>query len=438
MLALALPVLAENVLAMFVGWSDAILTGRILVEERYLAAAGACSYLIWLIESFAALVSTGCQAIVARLVGADRVDEANHIVVQSLLLAFVLGLVLRLLVIFGAESVVTALNLETQAKELAVVYLRIVADCCPFMMLMMVGTMCLRAAGHTFAGMLIMSTVNIVNIALSWALTCGVGPIEGWGWPGVATGTAISFGVGGLITLAWLIRGYKDLRIPVAVPKPDPASFSRILKIGIPGAANSLGMVLCHLWFLSIIGKLGTTAMAAHIVAIRCESLSWLTADAFAIAAATLIGQSLGARRLDLARLYGWLSCLLGGLGMSFLGIIFFTAAYPMFWLFVDPSQTEVIELGVPVLRLVAFTMPGMAAAIIFTGAMRGAGDTRWPLIYNTVGLVTVRIPLAYALTDWMPWGLFGAWVAMFVDIYARGLAATWRYLAAGWTTIEV
>lgn len=435
---LALPVLGENILAMFVGWSDSIIAGRFLVEERYLAAAGACGYLLWLIESFAALISTGCQAIVSRLVGADKVDQANRIVVQGLLLAIALGLGLRSMVLHGAGAMIDLLNLESDAKALAVTYLHVVAQSCPFLMMLMVGVTCLRAAGHTLAGMLVMTVVNIINIVASWLLTCGVGRFEGWGWYGIAAGTALSFTVGGLVTLAWLARGYRNLRIPIEPPVPDLPSFRRILRIGIPGAANSLGMVACHLWFLSIIGQLGNTAMAAHIVAIRCESLGWLTADAFAIASATLIGQSLGAQRVDLARLYGWLAFVLGGVGMTLLGAAFFLAAHGMVRLFVDPSQTEVIALGVPVLKLVAFAMPAQAASIILTGAMRGAGDTRWPLLYNTVGLLMVRIPLAYALTGWLPWGLFGAWIAMFVDLYARGFAAAARYLAAGWTRIEV
>lgn len=438
MLGLALPVLAENLLAMFVGWSDSILTGRILAEERYLAAVGASGYLLWLIESCATVISYGAQAIVARLVGSDRISDANRTVVQSLILGVGLGVLMLLLVFDQAETAVTWLNLESDAKALAVQYLHIIAYCCPFMMMMLVGTTCLRAAGHTFAGMIIMTTVNIVNIVASWLLTVGFGPISALGWKGIAAGTSTSFVVGGLLTVAWLLRGYRNIRIPFETPKPDTSVFARILRIGIPGAMNSVGMVVCQLWFISIIGKLGNTAMAAHIVAIRCESLGWLAADAFAIAAATLVGQSLGAQRVDLARLYGWLSFLLGCLCVCAWGVCMFLGARLMFSLFVVPSEADVIRLGIPLLRLVSFAMPALAACTIFTGAVRGAGDTRWPLIYTTGGMLLVRLPLAYLLVDYVGLGVYGAWLAMFADLYARGIASAARYLAAGWTRIEV
>ena len=437
--ALAAPVLGQNLLAMLVGWSDTILTGQILVEDRYLAAITVCGYLLWLMESIGSLVWHGSHAIIARLIGANEQAEAEEIVLQSLLLAALLGVLLWLVVAVSADPVVGWMRLTGPSRELAVEYLHTVAVSGPFMMLMLVGTACLRAAGHTMAGMWIIVAVNVINALCSWTLTLGIGPIAPMGWRGIAVGTQISFIAGGVLTLAWLARGYSDLRLPRRRPIPDRHSFARILRIGVPGAANSLAVVLCQLWFISIIGELGDASIAAHGVAIRSESISWLTAEAFGIAGATLVGQSLGAGRPDLARRYGWATFRIGALALTLMGVGFYVAAPWLIAIFVRTEEAAVFAQAVPVLRLVAFAMPALAASIILTNALRGAGDTRWPLLYNSVGLLLVRIPLAYALTDgWVTLGLYGAWIAMLVDLYVRGAAALLRFLADGWTRIRI
>lgn len=436
---LALPVLGQNLLGMFVGWSDAILAGQILVEEKYLAAGAVVSYLLWLIQSFSALIATGSEAMVARMIGAGDRRSANETVLQSLLLAVGLGALVGLGVFFFADRAAAWMALAGDSRLLAADYLRIIAVCCVPMMVLLVGVDCLRAAGHTLPGMWILSTVNLVNMGASWLLTLGVGPIAPMGWRGIAAGTSLGFGVGGILTLWLLFRGHAELRLPRQFPWPEFTYHRRLLRIGIPGAANSLAVVFFHLWFVSIISGLGNSAVAAHGVAIRCESLSWLSAEAFAIAASTLVGQSLGARRPDLARRYGWASTLWGVIFLSVLGAIFYFAAPWLFAIFVRGQQSSVLEQGIPVLRLVAFGMPSLAAAIVLSGALRGAGDTRGPLVYNTAGLLFVRIPLAYALTGLVvSLGLYGAWIAMLADLYARGLLAVLRFLAAGWTKIRV
>jgi putative MATE family efflux protein len=267
----------------------------------------------------------------------------------------------------------------------------------------------------------------------------GAGPFPELGFRGIAIGTLVGYVTGGLLAVAWLYHGHRELRLPRRWPAPDLRAFHRVLRVGVPGAANSLAVVVCHLWFVAIIGRLGDAAVAAHGVAIRCESLSWMSAEAFAVAAATLVGQSLGARRADLAAAYGWSTFRIGVVVMSLMGLLFWLRPHWLFWIFVSSSNSEILGLGVPVLRLVAFSAPALAAAIILSGALRGAGDTRWPFFYNSAGLLLVRIPLAYALTGgWMSLGLYGAWIAMVVDLYVRGGAAVLRFSSDAWTRIRV
>ena len=137
---------------------------------------------------------------------------------------------------------------------------------------------------------------------------------------------------------------------------------------------------------------------------------------------------------------------------MSLMGAIFFTFARPMFWIFCpSPEQQPIIDVGVPVLRLVAFAMPPLACTIIFTQALRGAGDTRVPVIFTWVGFFVIRIPLAYylaleSLSFWegrvsfsgLGLGLYGCWLAMFADLVARGVFFLARFARGVWTKQKV
>jgi Na+-driven multidrug efflux pump len=136
---------------------------------------------------------------------------------------------------------------------------------------------------------------------------------------------------------------------------------------------------------------------------------------------------------------------------MSFMGVIFFTLAPWMFRLFCPgDDQRPIVEAGVPVLRLVAFAMPALASCIIFTAALRGAGDTRVPLLFSLLGFFVVRLPLAWVLTrpalDLGPLGayagpalgLFGAWLAMLADILVRGLFFLARFAGGRWQQVRV
>jgi Na+-driven multidrug efflux pump len=124
---------------------------------------------------------------------------------------------------------------------------------------------------------------------------------------------------------------------------------------------------------------------------------------------------------------------------MSVMGAIFFTFAVPMLRLFGPrPEQQAIVETGVPVLRLVAFGMPALASCMILAAALRGAGDTRVPVLFTLAGFFAVRIPLAWLLTGPLEMGLIGAWLAMFADLYVRGLFVLGRFASGRWKAVRV
>ena len=163
----------------------------------------------------------------------------------------------------------------------------------------------------------------------------------------------------------------------------------------------------------------------------------------------SLVGQNLGARHPDLALRSGWLAFGLGCGVMAGMGVFFYVLA-PWMFTICAPNSPEIVVAGVPALRLVAFAMPALAASIVLTSALRGAGDTRVPVLFTWIGFFVVRIPLAYFLIRsavTLPGigtfvgaglGLFGAWLAMFVDIHVRGVFFLVRYARGAWVKTKV
>ena len=436
------PVLIEQALLYLVGVSDTILTGRYLGAND-LAAVTVSGYLFWFLETLLVIVSIGSTALVARFFGANEREEAVVVCEQSMMLAILAGLIIAVSGWVAAPGLVSMLNLEGEAGRSAVMFLRIIVLATPFLSCTIVGIAALQGAGDTKTGMWLMIFFNVMNIVLSWSLVQGLGPIPALGLKGIAIGTSASETTAGLIVLALLIRGCSGLKIRVKGWRPSLSVIRRILRISIPAAGESIANIIGQLWFLSLINKLGPIATAAHGVAIRCEAISFLSVAAFSVPASTLTGQYLGAKRPDLAARSAKLCWLIGVLAMTVLGMILIIAARPMFSIFLGDRQPEVTSVGVPVLRVVAFAMPALATIVILSGALRGAGDTRWPSVIVFFGYLAVRIPLTYWLSNSTPdgglgWGLYGAWIAMLADLFVRGGLMMTRFLQGGWRFVKV
>lgn len=439
---LSAPVLVEQALLYLVGLSDTLLTGRYLSED-HLAAVTVASYLLWSLGSILTLVSVGSTALVARLVGQGDRPGAARICQQAMTMGLVLGTAILAAGWVLVPPVVRTMNLCGPAATGAALFLRIVLAVTPLLACTTVGIACLRGAGDTRTGMWVMILVNAVNIGLSWALVQGLGPLPRLGFAGIALGTAIGEGLGGLVVLAVLARGRSGLRLDGPGMVPVWAEIGRILRISLPATGESLTNILCQLWFLSLINRLGATATAAHGVAIRCEAIAFLTVTAFAVAASTLTGQYLGARRPDLAGRAARTAWGLGVVVLGGLGVVLYTQAEPMFLLFTGGRQPGVSAEGVPVLRVVAFALPALATINVLNGALRGAGDTRWPWVFVVLGYLVVRLPLTYLLATpvdrgGLGWGLYGAWIAMFADLCVRAVLVAARFLHGGWTQARV
>jgi putative MATE family efflux protein len=450
LLGVALPVLAEQLLNVLVGFVDTYLAGNILPGASYLAAIGLMAYTLWLISTMFASVAIGTTAMVSRFMGAGDVSSACRVTNQSFLLGVGFAIVATLLVSLLGEWYVDVLRLETEAAQHALRYLQIITPAVPAIMIMQVGIASLRGAGDTVTGLRVMIVVNVVNVGVSYGLAVGAGFLPTLGWEGLAIGTLCAELLGAVMILAVLVRGRAGLQLRASLMKPDPELMHRVLRIGLPGGADMAAVLFCHLWFLSIINGLGTPAAAAHGLAVRIEALAYLPGLAFQVAAATLCGQYLGAKNPRGAVWSGVLSCLVGGGLMVVAGLMLLIFADPLAEAFVGSDKPETARMAATLLRIVSLAIPSLAVSIILTGTLRGAGDTRWPLVFSFLGFLLIRIPGAYYLAldeihvpffgtfAGLGMGVVGAWWAMVADVIFRSLLIVGRFLQGGWQKVDV
>jgi putative MATE family efflux protein len=431
---LAGPALAQQCLLLVIQHTDQWLATPFGAAEK--AALTTANYVYWIISCYAVVVGAGATALVGRSVGGGDRRTADRAAGQSLLLAAAFGLAGTLAALPGLPLLADAVALAPDSSAAAAAYLRPLVGVLTLQLVETAGIACLVGAGDTRTGLLVLAGVTAVNGPVGYMASRGVG-LPPLGFEGIAWGTAASHAAGGLAVFAVLLRGRSGLRVRPADLVPDLATIRRLLRVSVPAALDSLSVAVCQLWFLRIVNGLGDAAGSAHGIALRWEALGYLTGAAFGTAASALVSQNLGAGHPDRAARAGWTTAAAGAAAMSFMGAVFFTLARPMCRLY-SPDDPAVVDLAVRALRTVAFAMPALASTQILTQALRSAGDARIGVLISWFGFLAVRIPLAYLLTGPAAMGLFGAWLAMFADLWVRGLLFAARFAGGRWRAARV
>ncbi len=449
---LAWPALILQFLHLIINLWDRFIAGRFLLGDSssHLSIQSAQTtgqYFSWLISSYSVLVTVGSTALIARFVGAGDFKSASKVVHQSLLLAFLFGLLASILAITFVPFILSLIGLQGIAAQEAYGFLFNIFILLPFQMIEAAGIACMVGAGNTLTGLMVLGFVTVLNIPLSFILATGFLGIVQLGFPGIALGTSISHASGSLLVMFLLLRGTSSLQWDWK----DKLNFElirRLLRVSLPAGVDSLGIGVGQFVFLAIINRLGEASGGAHGIALGWEALGYLSGAAFGTAATALVGLNLGAGQPNEASRCAWTAYGLGAVFMSIMGGLFFFFADAMFLVFCpDPAQAEIVRIGAPVLRLIAFAMPFLASCIIMTSALRGAGDTRVPVLYTCIGFFLLRIPAAFLFARnpsddiFLPelaLGLLGAWLAMFIDLLVRGILLLYRFGSGRWKSVKV
>lgn len=421
---------------MGVGLFDMFLAGRISASAT--SAVGIAVYVGWLAALMVMLVGIGTTALVSRNIGAGLRDEANAFANQSVTLASALGAIQLVVLYTLAPWFARYCGMTGAAFDITVDFLRI--DCFGHMCLCvtLVGCAALRGAGNMKTPLVVFAVMNVVNIVLSASLVYGLGPFPVLGVNGIVTGTVIAQVLGAIITFGVLFSGRYGLRLSPALMRLRWERAARLLRIGIPAGIDGATMWIGQFLYIGIIASLaapplGTAYFAAHIIAVRVEAFTYLPATAWAAAVATMIGQALGAGNPIRAKRVGIEGAVHGAIVGVVVGVGFFLFAKTIFWIMSDDPLVG--EVGAGPFRFLALLQPLQAVSIILVGGLRGAGDTRFPLLITCFGTVVIRLGVGYFFGVVCHGGLLGAWMGMFADMIWRAIISTIRVARGKWLT---
>jgi putative MATE family efflux protein len=435
-MGLAWPVVIEQVLALAVGLINTYLVGHL--GGAALAAVGLSDQLRLLLVGLFSAIGVGSTALVARHVGAGEPEAARVIAGQALLLAVVVGLLAIPPCVVWGDALLAILGAAEDVVVLGGAYLLAVGSTMPLTAILFIGNATLRGAGDTRTPMLVMGLVNLINAGLSWVLVRGLGPLPAYGVLGAGIGLAVSVGVGGLVVGLVLLCGRSTaaIRVMLADLRFRPQQAARLLRIGLPGAGEQGMMRGAHLALSSVVANLGTAAFAGHQLGLQLLSISYMPGLAFSVATTTLVGQELGrgAPRRATACVYtaAWMA----------MGIMYSAAAVA--FLLTEPllriftSESDVIGQGYHAVRVGAIIQLPLAWYFALSGALRGAGDTRYVLLAQALPIWLVRIPLASRLGLAAGLGLSGVWIAMLLDMTGRAVLMMLRFRNGAWKRLKV
>jgi len=447
-LHLSLPAILRLFLQSLVGTIDIIMIGNFATGEygkAAIAAVGISNRIVFIILGAFTALSIGSTALVAHHVGAKEEEKANEVLWQSLMLSVLMAIAFMLLGIFFAEHMLRGMLVlmekpDTFIIEHGSIYIKIVLASMIFGFPLMIINAVFQGIGDMKTPLYLMMLTNLMNVLFNWLLIFGIWIFPELGVTGAAIGTSIGRLSGFVVGMVLLIRGRSHLKLAFRYLsfKLDHMILRGILKIGIPSSLEQFARQSSQIVITILVAGLsaGTAALTANEIAMNVNMLSIMPGFGFSVAAVTLVGQSLGAERKDLAEQYAKQSTYLGTFLMLPVSIMMFVFARPLVLLF--NNDPEVVPLAITAVRIIIVAQPILAIFMILAGGLRGAGDTKWVLYITVIGNWGARVALGYLIGDVMGYGLAGFWIAIAIDIIVRAILISLRFKSGKWKNIQV
>jgi putative MATE family efflux protein len=427
---LAWPSILSNLLFASVGMVSIKMVGSLGAEA--VAAVGTGQRIFWVFQALLMAVMAGTTALVARAIGSGDNREAAQVTRASIGLCLLISFFTCILLWLGADWMIGLFGLDEVSKNLSVTYTQILVGFTPVFAISMVLGTAQRAAGDARTPLYIGLLTNIVNIILLIGLVEGRFGMPQMGVVGAALAGGLAFTFNSILVLGlWFGK-----KLAVSIGQAGSMTRQRLgqlITISYPAGLESFIFQFGMLSFFWIVALYGTNAVAAYSIGVNVLMLSFMVGNGFAIAGATLTGQHLGALDPDKAYDSGFKAARMTVLSMGTLGIILAIFSRELSGFFID--DIEVINKAVIFVWMLGIMQPFMAIEFSIGGAVRGAGDTKSPLVITLIGLVLVRVPLAYLFYNL---GLSIEWIyaTLIADYFIKGVLLTIRYKSRRWMKV--
>ncbi len=431
---LAWPTIISYATHTLVRWADLIMVGPL--GRDALAAVGLGGQAFWLVQSIGLLVPTGLTALLARAVGAGDLDRADRVMRHAMWLAAVVGALTTLIGLPLASAAIRLYGVEEQVVTLGAGYLVwLLAGNVPFVLTLVISA-ALRAAGDSRTPLVAGVIANVVNVLFNWILIYGHFGAPALGVRGAAMASSLAMVAQLAVQVAWWRSGRLRLKPSRERLRPDRALFGSMFKIGWPTAIEGLLFAGGILWFQRLVSGYGTEAVAAYNVGAAILSLAFLPGMGFAAAASALVGQNLGNHDPGAAARSGWRATGGALICLTLVGSAIVALARPAASLF--SRDLEVQNLVVLFIYILGAVLPLMAVEFAVGGALRGAGDTFFPLAVVFTGLFVCRLIPATVLALGVHAPLGWVWSALVLDYLARAVLVARRFRGGKWKSIRV
>jgi len=431
---LAVPMILELVMESTFAVVDIFFVGKL--GSSAVATVGLTETYLFLLYSVAMGLSMAVTAIIARRVGEKNTAEASISAVQAIILGVLISIPFALAGIFFAKDLLTVMGADEWALEQGYKYTQWMLGGNLVIILLFVINAIFRGAGDAAIAMKILWIANGINILLDPLLIFGWGPIPAMGVEGAAVATNMGRGIGVLVQLWFLFNGAKHVRIAREQCKLHVSIMLNMLKTSFGGIAQMIVAMTAWIFLMRILSDIGSEAVAGATISIRIMMFTIMPAWGLSNAAATLVGQNLGANSPERAESTVW---KIGMYNMAFLilvSILFFTINRQLVGIFTNDPKT--IAIGSEWLRILSYSFFIYGWWMVSVQAFNGAGDTKTPTYINLVFFWAIQIPLAYLLAIHFNWTHTGVFWAVFISETSVGIFTLWLFNKGHWKTVKV
>lgn len=431
---LSVPMILEMVMESLFAVVDVFFVSKLGTDA--IATVGLTESMLTILYSVAWGISMGATALVARRVGEKNPDGAAHGGMQAIYVGVLISIAVSIAGIFFAKELLMLMGAEQAMADANYHYTQLLMGSNIVIMLLFLINGIFRGAGDASIAMRSLWIANILNIILCPTLINGFGPIPAMGLTGAALATTIGRGVGVLYQLYHLFNGKGVIRILRKHISFDFPVMGSVIKLASGGTAQFLIASASWIFLVKILADYGSDALAGYTIAIRVIVFTILPAWGMANAAATLVGQNLGAKMPDRAEQSVWKAAKYNMFFLVTVAILFFTGAEWIMMFFTD--NKDVIASGVKCLRFVSLGYAFYGYGMVVSQSFNGAGDTKTPTIINLFGFWAFQIPLAYVLAKILNMGETGVFLAIPIAESAIAVVAIILFKRGNWKTIKV
>lgn len=433
---LAIPMILEMSLESVFALVDLYFVAHLPESDKAQQVVGLTESAITIIYSIAIGLSMAATALVARRIGEKDPVAAAKAGAQTTILSIIITVALSCAGYVFAKDILRWMGASAETIEYGVSYTRIIIGGSMVIMLLFLINGIFRGAGDASMAMKSLWLANIANIILCPALIRGWGPFPEMGLTGAAIATTIGRGIGVLYQLYHLFDGNSLIKMKLSYFKPEWKQIKHIINIAAPGTFQFLIASGSWIVLTAIVAQSGDTASAGYITAIRVIMFFILPAWGLSNAAATLVGQNLGAKLPQRAEESVIKTAKYNAIFMAIVTLIFFITAPYIIGFFVEKEDTKKIAIEAMLIISTGYIFYGIS--MVMANAFNGAGDTKTPTWINFVGFWLFQIPLAFLLSKTLNMGATGVFIAIPVSETAIALAA-WYYFKKGkWKEVKI